>query len=302
MKIIFCDNLLEPSGPDADFEAEYGAAKSAGLETGLISYEELLAGDAERAVRRVKASVNEQWAIYRGWMLKPAQYGELYNALRKRNLMLINSPEEYAHAHYFPNAYPLIAARTPRSVYFKVEGEVNYDQIAEALVVFGDQAVIVKDFVKSEKHHWQEACFIPSAANRDQVEKITRRFLELRGTFLNEGLVYRAFVQLDSLANHSKSSMPLAREFRLFFLDGQLLAHFNYWEEGNYGEEAPEWQSFAGVAKTIRSRFFTMDIAKTVHGEWLIIELGDGQVSSLPEQADLNEFYHQLKSKLPVEY
>ena len=33
------------------------------------------------------------------------------------------------------------------------------------------------------------------------------------------------------------------------------------------------------------SRFFTMDVALRTNGECIIVELGDGQVSGLPDQA-----------------
>jgi hypothetical protein len=38
-----------------------------------------------------------------------------------------------------------------------------------------------------------------------------------------------------------------------------------------------------------------MDIAKKKDGEWMIMELGDGQVSGLPENADKANFYRALK-------
>jgi hypothetical protein len=38
-----------------------------------------------------------------------------------------------------------------------------------------------------------------------------------------------------------------------------------------------------------------MDIAKTAEGRWIIIELGDGGVSGLPEQTDVRAFYERLQ-------
>jgi len=72
---------------------------------------------------------------------------------------------------------------------------------------------------------------------------------------------------MEFLTLHLKSKMPLTKEFRIFFLDGEPLQEFYYWE----------------VAKKINSRFFAMDIAKVENGGWTIIELGDGQVSGLPD-------------------
>ena len=36
-------------------------------------------------------------------------------------------------------------------------------------------------------------------------------------------------------------------------------------------------------------------IAKKENGEWIIMELGDGQVSGLPDNADTDIFYYNLK-------
>ena len=91
---------------------------------------------------------------------------------------------------------------------------------------FGSAAVVVKDFVKSRKHEWAEACFIPSASDRAAVERVVRRFLELQGDDLSEGLVFREFADFEPLGRHPKSGMPLTKEFRLFFLDRQPLPIF----------------------------------------------------------------------------
>jgi len=38
-----------------------------------------------------------------------------------------------------------------------------------------------------------------------------------------------------------------------------------------------------------------MDVAKTKNGEWIIIELGDGQVAGLPDKADRLQFYDLVR-------
>ena len=68
---------------------------------------------------------------------------------------------------------------------------------------------MLKDFVKSRKHEWAEACFIPSASDRASVERVVRRFLELQDDDLSEGLVFREFVEFEPLGRHPKSGMPL---------------------------------------------------------------------------------------------
>jgi hypothetical protein len=68
----------------------------------------------------------------------------------------------------------------------------------------------------------------------------------------------------------------------------------NYWSEGDYRGVTPPLDEFLGIATKVQSRFFTMDVAQRVDGCWMIVELGDGQVSGLPENADLAGFYAAL--------
>lgn len=51
----------------------------------------------------------------------------------------------------------------------------------------------------------------------------------------------------------------------------------------------------------MQSRFFIMDVAKRIDGDWMIIELRDGQVAGLPERADVFAFYQALLKHLLVE-
>ena len=91
--------------------------------------------------------------------------------------------------------------------------------------------------------------------------------------------------------------MPLTKEFRIFFANKKIVKVFDYWDEGEYGETKPELQDFNKIAQNINSKFFTMDVAKKKGGDWIIMELGDGQVAGLPDNADKNEFYNNLKEK-----
>jgi hypothetical protein len=234
-------------------------------------------------------------------MMRPYHYEQLYAALAERNVRLVNSPTQYRHTHYLPESYDVIEEHTPPSVWLPTGPDVSIDAVMDLLRYFGDRPVILKDYVKSQKHHWAEACYIPSAADRGSVERVVRRFLELQGADLNEGLVFRAFVDLEPLAVHSKSGMPLTQEHRIFFLDGQPLYMTHYWDEGDYGGDAPPPDLFQGVAAAVRSRFFTMDVARRRDGSWIIVELGDGQVAGLPDSADPAAFYAALKARLAPE-
>ena len=295
MNILFCDDPFESKpSVDTDYEAEFVAAKLNGFTTHLFSYESLIKDkDAEFATRRIKHSDTLQKIIYRGWMLKPNQYATLYNALLKKKYKLINSPTEYQNCHYLPDSYKFINGNTPKTIWLTVENlQVNYDQVFVDIGAFGNSPLIVKDFVKSQKHYWDTACFIPMATDKDKVKSVIEKFVELQNTDLNEGLVIREFIELNDLSVHSKSGMPLKQEYRLFFLNGQVLACYDYWEEGEYSaDEHPPLDIFRDIGNIIESNFFSMDVAKTKKGEWIIIELGDGQVAGFPDKADRLQFY-----------
>lgn len=299
MRIIYCDSVFDNKIIEPDYEEEKKSAVKAGFNFSLISFEELTEGNISTALRFVKEPEKKELGIYRGWMLTPNQYRDLYDGLIKKNIELINSPVEYKHCHYLPDSYEKIESKTPKSNWTI---ELDNDSILKLMKEFGDNPIIVKDFVKSEKHNWEEACFIPNASDTDKVKSIVNKFIELRGDSLNEGLVFRQFEELEYLTEHSKSGMPLTKEFRVFFANKKIVKVFDYWDEGEYGETKPELDSFIDIAQNIESKFFTMDIAKMKNGGWIIMELGDGQVAGLPDNADKDEFYRELKENALQHY
>lgn len=301
MKIIFCSDDLDRRKPDEVYAAEVAAVERLGGHYFLINFDALTnEQNAEKAVRRVPEEPEPCPAMYRGWMLKPSAYSKLYEALAHKGLHLINDPAAYLHCHHLPESYSVIEKSTPRSVWLKIEGKVDMDRIMALLQPFGSAPLVLKDFVKSRKHEWDEACYIASASDRSSVEKIVRRFLELVDDDLNEGLVFREFIEFEPLTRHSKSGMPLTKEIRLFFIDGKPIFWTRYWDEGDYTGIAPPLDQFTSVAASVKSRFFTMDIAKRRNSDWMIVELGDGQVAGLPENADVDGFYQAVRTNWVV--
>lgn len=295
LRLHFCSDLFNPRLPDADYQQEVAAAEAAGITPALIDFEALVQGnDPERAVRRVPPADPPVPALYRGWMLTADRYASLYAALHSRGHRLLNEPSAYRHCHHLPEAYPLIRPYSPRTVWLETGPEVDFDRVEALLPGFGDAPLIVKDFVKSQKHYWHEACFIPSASDREAVERVVRRFVDLQGADLCGGLVFREFEEFEPIGVHPRSGLPLTLEYRVFYLNGAPFCTTRYWEEGNYGSAEPPHAQFRGVAKEIRSRFFTMDLARRRDGEWRIVELGDAQVAGLPDHLDRGEFYRVL--------
>src|SRR5262249_45816911 len=152
-----------------------------------------------------------------------------------KGIRLINTPEAYVHCHYLPESYAAIEGVTPKSLWLQPDDD--FDHLLEALRPFGDAPLVLKDYVKSRKHEWAEACFIPRASDRNSVERVVRRFRELQGDSLVGGLVFREFVEFESAGLHPKSGMPLAQEHRMFWYEGRPLISFPYWSDlGQTGE------------------------------------------------------------------
>lgn len=277
------------------YEAEVAAAEKVGMTYSLINFERLVYdGRPTAAVVAVPPSDTGELCIFRGWMMTPAHYTALYEALQQKGLTLINPAVAYRHCHYLPDNYSIIEPYTAKSVWLPYSGTLDMDAVMAALVPLGNKALILKDYVKSRKHEWVEACFIPSATSRADIERVVTRFLELQGEDLNEGLVFREFLPFRPLTTHSKSGMPLTVEYRYFVMDGEIKVLFPYWEEGEYEIDAPPLADFATVVRRVQSRFYTMDIAQHVDGQWFIVELGDGQVAGLPDTANPQQFYAAL--------
>jgi hypothetical protein len=297
MRVLFPSQPFEPKSADSVFAAEREAAERAGFETHLINAEALEEGAFDKAVRRLPELDREEVAIYRGWMMTAAAYASLHEALARRRFALINDPSQYRHAHHLPESYSVIRDFTPKTVWTTTGSHFDLPAVMAQLAPFGDGPIVVKDYVKSQKHHWKDACFIPSASDAGVVERVTTKLIELQEDRLVGGLVFREFVELEPLTTHSKSGMPLTKEFRIFFLDGRKLLTVAYWEEGEYRNELPPGDLFVDVAARVHSRFFTMDVARRTDGQWIIMELGDAQVAGLPERLGPDRFYQALADR-----
>lgn len=301
MHILFCADPLAPAQPDPAYAAEVTAADDLGIPYELVYYEAFVnEQNAERAVRRVHMRDQPEFVLYRGWMLTATQYRQLYLALAMRGVRLVNDPRAYRTVQYLPDSYPFIAHCTPRTVWLRTGGEISDDALVHLLAPFGSGPIIVKDFVKSRKHEWEEACYIPSATDHAVVTRVVHRFLELQGDDLNVGLVFREYVPLAPLGAHPQSGMPLAKEFRVFVFEGVPTYVTEYWDTGDYGGVQPPVAIFDDVMRSVPSRFFTMDVAERREGGWLIIELGDGQVAGLPERADVRDLFRALQARWPA--
>lgn len=294
MRIVFCNDALNPRRVDEAFEREFSTAHSLELATSLVSFEAIAAGDFDEATCRIARRDSPEPSTYRGWMLTSAQYGALYARLLELNIVLINTPEQYAACHHLPNYYAAISTITPRSLWIPESG-YSVQALRDALASFGTSALIVKDYVKSQKHYWREACFIPDASDATIAERVVERFRELQAESLVGGVVLREYASLAGIGTHPRSGMPLSLEFRVFVLNHAPALTCNYWEGADYPAGAPPLERLLHHVRDVNSNFFSMDVAQKSDGTWIVMELGDGQVSGIPDDTNPVPLFEALK-------
>lgn len=291
MRILFPNHPLKPRLPDPDYEREFEAAGEAGFAREVYSLEELRAGDVDAALLRLDAaSTKGEQILHRGWMMSDTLYRALFDGLRAKGYQPITNPEDYAQSHYLPNAYPMIAGLTAESRW--IAGR----DVEAAWIIFqemGKPAAIVKDYVKSAKHRWNEACFIPEGATRGRFGEIIAAFLEARGNLFEKGIVLRKFQKFVKLQEDLRGQ-PVHEEYRLFMWGGRLLAATPALRGEGPFENLAEWET---IAQRFQNQFISMDVVRHENGGWMIVEVGDGGVSGLPDSIDTGEFYKSLAEK-----
>lgn len=295
MKILF-PSYPGTSRVDPAFAEEREAAEAEGFGVCHVDTELNLGGDVRLYGRMIDEPI-----LYRGWLLKPEDYIRLSEAVTSEKGLLVTPPEDYQRACSFPDWYQVLTeAHTPRSIWFPKpeEGSFDLDKIVEEVgATFGGAGSLIKDYVKSRKQDWWDACFIPHSNDTDHVKKLVSKFLDIQGDSLHGGLVFREYLyNLKKVGVHPKTQMPLINEWRMFVLDGQGFYMATYWSEGaSYdGMKNPDPKTIESLSKGL-GRFVAIDMAETEDGQWVVIEVNNGDSAGIPEGGSHRGFYRALR-------
>ncbi|MFI9585758.1 ATP-grasp domain-containing protein [Streptomyces sp. NPDC052236] len=273
--LLLCADPLRPTRCDPHFAPQAAAARLAGATVALIDHDALLAGRADEAVRRVPQGLGPAW--YRGWMIPAAAYADLDAALAVRGARLCTGPPMYRRAHELPGWYDAFADVTPTSAWTACAPYQPPPPTVLAAVAATLPAGpgIVKDYVKSRKHDWDQACYLPDLADTAAVHRVVARFVELQEDTLAGGIVLRAFEPLRRAAG----------EARVWWLDGEPVLSTAHPDTPGL-RPRPALDSIRPAVRALACRFVTTDLAQRTDGTWRVIEVGDGQVSDLPVGTD----------------
>ncbi|NUW39103.1 ATP-grasp domain-containing protein [Nonomuraea rhodomycinica] len=270
---LFCADPLRPRRVDPHFAAEADAARERGAPVALVDHDALVAGRAEEAVSRVPRGYGRYW--YRGWMLTADRYERLQEALAERGGVLLTDATGYRRAHELPGWLGRFYHLTPPTGVVRMapgESAPDGERLARLARGLSDDGFVVKDFVKSRKHEWLEACYATDPAS---LGRVARRFVELQGADLVGGLVIRGFERFTG------------PEVRVWWVDGAPV--FTGPHPDHAGEPVERPTGLRAVREAVRDlgeRFVTTDLARREDGVWRVVEVGDGQVSDWPVTAD----------------
>lgn len=269
------------------FREQWDAAGKAGFDRSLINVEKLQSGNAAGSVALLTVTDSPLPAIYRGWMLRAERYTNLHNALSEKGYIPLVSAEAYESAHHVTGWIDALSEITPRTY-------IGSDWQAWASEN-GVSAGIVRDFVKSRKHEWDEACFIPALSDHAAAQRVIDTFRERQGDNFVGALVLREFVDLREVGRHPKSGIALMNEWRLFVMNGKARVVIPYWGDLQPSDgDKPSDEIVRYVTERVSSPFYSADFAQLESGDWTLIEVGDGQVSGLPDGVDVDAFYREL--------
>jgi hypothetical protein len=158
---------------------------------------------------------------------------------------------------------------------------------------------VLKGQTYSRKQDWKSHCF---AKDREAMHEVHWRLCRDGLLVPDKQSIYiRKYVPLKTFML-GLNDMPVTNEFRFFVAYQQILCGAYYWQ--NYVDELPQVPDANQVPKEFLDKvikrvgnkipFYVVDVGETESGDWIVIELNDGQMSGLSCN-DPAVLYAQLK-------
>lgn len=278
MNIIFPSSMENVNEVDTVYKEEYVAAsRIKNLNVFLFDYSEWFFN--KKIQLNKGTSEAKEICIYRGWMFKPNEYKIFYHELADKNLQLLTAPAQYNRMHEFPLIYPKVAENTPRIKTYAFNERINIKELQKIFARF-----LVKDYVKSVKNTSFPKFFDQKTSQTD-FDNWMKVFYKYRSDLLTGGICIKEYVDLKKYADHTN-------EWRVFYFHGNP---FIILPNSGQSKEAPSVpQALVDKYSNLESPFYTIDYGEETNGQWIIIETGDGGVSGLPDNTNVNKFYKGL--------
>jgi hypothetical protein len=213
-------------------------------------------------------------------------YEELDRDLRLIGSRLVNTVEEHQWISTF-DYYQEVKRFTPETW---DDETIHLCQYSGPFVVKGKRS--------SKKWQWKTHMF---ADSKQAALKLGERLKE-DSDISEQGVVYRRYVPLKTF-ELGPNGLPYTNEWRFFFFGTSLLNAGYYWSVGDCLQQATLTEGCMALAQQIAeiasefATFYTLDLAETANGDWILIEINDGQMA-VPSEHDLDALYGNLKAAI----
>jgi hypothetical protein len=107
-----------------------------------------------------------------------------------------------------------------------------------------------------------------------------------RPVTMRGALIARQVAPLRRTGGH-RADFPVSREYRVYVLDGEVLACVPYWEQADpFGKLSARDQAEVDVlvsqaSSRLDARLVCVDVAELEAGGWIVVEVGDPQFTGL---------------------
>ena len=275
--ILFPSSFFSRENVDEDLQKEYDSVIVTGLfDVAIFGYSQWF--DEDKLLLNKKFA-KEQIAIYRGWMMSPEQYSNFYNLLLKKNIRLLNNPNNYRLFHLFPNIYEILKEDTAKMEIYPLHQQMDIEKLKKNF-----QKFMVKDYVKSVKGTDFPKFFDHNVEQKD-FDRCMEIFYNYRGDLLTGGICIKEFLDLKYYGKNTN-------EYRVFYINNKVATVTRNSNQENNTPQPPKY--LIEKYKNLDSPFYTIDYAELEDGSWKIIEAGDGGVSGLPDTQDYDLFFRKL--------
>ncbi|MBX7219948.1 MAG: ATP-grasp domain-containing protein [Blastocatellia bacterium] len=254
------------------------AAALAGWRVYYIPNDFAVCEHADNALWHIPEQPQETLTVWVGFIPSFERYSELYAAAARKNLRLVNSPQEHIRAQEFDRFYPLLLGLTPESV--TLTNPEDWPESVRSLPF----PVFVRGAVRSRKADGWQACV---ASNSTELQAIVTSFF--KSAYQSRGkVIVRQLVQLK---HHrvTEQGFPLGREFRVIVFRGQVVGCGYYWEghdpdmELSSAEAAEVHRLALLAAHRLEIPLLAVDVGQLTDGNWIVIEVNDAQFAGISQ-------------------
>jgi hypothetical protein len=215
-------------------------------------------------------------------------YRELEHDIKALGGRLINSGSQHEYIADLRNWVADLGDLTPKTWY-------RLEDVPKDAGPF-----VLKGLTNSRKDRWKTHMF---AEDWGEMGEVFSRLMD-DPLISQQGVAVRQYVPLVEYTRNEITGIPITKEFRFFVLWGHVLCGAYYWsthieELGGTpsAEEVPFDFLSTAISRLDSGGFYALDVAQAQSGEWIVIEVNDGQMSGLSENSP-EQLYRSMSDLL----